>query len=76
MIEMEIAIRNELQQTFETILQHMEQLEALNVIPEDLPQRDVVTYRALDLRSASMVFLAVTIRHHSRFGGIPGNFNL
>jgi hypothetical protein len=51
----------------------MEQLLVLDVIPDDLAQREFVTNRALDMRSAAMVYLAVTIRHHSRRGGIPGN---
>jgi len=44
MTEKEIAIMNKLQQTFETILQLMEQLQVLDVLPDDLPQRDFVTY--------------------------------
>jgi len=76
MTEKEIAIMNKLQQTFETILQLMEQLQVLDVLPDDLPQRDFVTYRAFDIRSAAMLFLAVSIRYHSRRGGIPGSFDL
>jgi len=51
----------------------MEQLSILDVLPDDLEQRDFVTSRALDVRSASMVYLAVSIRHHSTRGGIPGS---
>ena len=50
----------------------MEQLAVLDVLPDDLEQRDFVTHRALDVRSASMVYLAVSIRHRSTRGGIPG----
>ena len=53
----------------------MEQLQVLDVLPDDLVQRDFVINRALDMRSASMVYLAVSIRHHSRRGGIPGGFH-
>jgi hypothetical protein len=53
----------------------MEQLQVFDVLPVDLAQRDFVTNRALDMRSASLVYLAVIIRHHSRRGGIPGSFD-
>jgi hypothetical protein len=73
MIEKELSIKNSIRDAFETILQLMEQLLVLDVLPEDLGQRKLVTNRALDMRSASMVYLAVIIKHHSRLGGIPGN---
>ena len=54
----------------------MEQLSVLDILPDDLEQRDFVINRALDVRSASMVYLAVTIRHHSTRGGIPGSLEM
>jgi hypothetical protein len=73
MIDKELAIKNKLPDAFETILQLMERLQVCDVLPDDLSQRDFITNRALDMRSASMVYLAVIIRHHSRRGGIPGS---
>ena len=68
-------IKNELLDTFETILKLMEQLSVLDVLPDDIGNRDNVINRALDVRSASMVYLAVSIRHHSTRGGIPGTLH-
>ena len=44
----------------------------LNVLPEDLEQRDFVVNRALDVRSASMMHLTVMIRHNSTPFGTSG----
>jgi hypothetical protein len=74
MTEKEIARKNELLEVLETISQLMEQLAILEVLPDDLEQREFVCNRALDVRSASMIYLAVRIRHHSIRGGIPGTF--
>lgn len=56
--------------------QQMEQLAVLDVLPEDLEQREFVINRALDVRSATMLFLALNIRHDSTFLGIPGILSL
>ena len=52
--------------------QQLEQLAILDILPDDLEQRDFVINRALDVRSATMLFLAMNIRHDSTFLGIPG----
>jgi len=52
--------------------QQLEQLVILDILPDDLEQRDFVINRALDVRSATMLFLAMNIRHDSTFLGIPG----
>ena len=44
----------------------------VKVLPDDLEQRDFVINRALDVRSASMTYLAIMIRHDSIRFGIPG----
>jgi hypothetical protein len=41
-----------------------------------LEQREFVINRALDVRSATMLFLALNIRHDSTFLGIPGILSL
>ena len=53
--------------------QQLEQLAILDVLPEDLEQRDFVINRAMDVRSACMLYLAICIRHDSTSFGIPGN---
>jgi hypothetical protein len=58
----------------ETITQFVEQLTVLELLPDDLKKRDFVLNRALDVRSAAMVYLAICIRHNSIRGGIPGIF--
>ena len=52
--------------------QQLEQLAILDILPDDLEQREFVINRALDVRSAAMLFLATNIRHDSTFLGIPG----
>lgn len=44
----------------------------VNVLPYDLEQREFVVNRALDVRSASMIYLAVSIRHQGTPLGTPG----
>jgi len=46
----------------------------MNILPDDLEQRGFVVNRALDVRSASMMYLAVTIRHDATSLGIPGTY--
>jgi len=44
----------------------------VNVLPNDLEQREFVVNRALDVRSASMLHLAFIIRHDATPLGTPG----
>jgi hypothetical protein len=57
-------------------LDHLSQqfahLELVNILPEELEQREFVINRALDVRSASMMHLAVSLRHDSTPLGTPG----
>jgi hypothetical protein len=41
----------------------MEQLEVASTLPADFEQRETIINRAIDVRSASMLYLAVHIRH-------------
>ena len=45
--------------------QQFAHLELVNILPEELEQREFVVNRALDVRSASMKHLAVSLRHDS-----------
>ena len=57
----------------EYLCQQFAHLQMVNVLPEDLEQRDFVVNRALDVRSASMMHLAVIIRHDSTQFGTTGS---
>lgn len=51
--------------------QQLELLEILNILPDDLEQPHIVVNRALDVRSACMVYLAVGIRYdETPFGSL------
>jgi hypothetical protein len=69
----EVARKQGLTDTLDYMCQQLEQLDILDILPQDLEQRQIVINRALDVRSASMLFLALNIRHDSTFLGIPGN---
>ena len=56
----------------EYLSQQFAHLEMINVLPDDLEQRDFVVNRALDVRSASMTYLAVRICRDSVPLGTPG----
>jgi hypothetical protein len=75
--ETEIARKEAFGRTLDHICQQLEQLAILDVLPNDLEQRDVIINRALDVRSAAMLFLAIAIRYEATSFGIPGmaNFN-
>ena len=44
----------------------------IDVLPGDLEQRNLVVNRAMDVRSASMMYLGNVIHHDSTAFGIPG----
>jgi len=56
--------------------QQLEQLEILDMLPEDLEQRESVVNCAIDVRSASMIYLAVNIHHQATPGGDIGKTSL
>jgi hypothetical protein len=56
--------------------QQLEQLEILDILPDDLEQRCSVINRAMDVRSASMFYLAVNIHHQSIPLGDVGTMSL
>jgi hypothetical protein len=61
----EIARKEEITKMLDYICQQVEQLAVAENLPNDLEQREAVINRALDVRSASMQYLAVHIRHDS-----------
>ena len=44
----------------------------MKLLPDELEQREFVVNRALDVRSAAMMYLAVSIRHDATPLGTPG----
>jgi hypothetical protein len=68
----EIRRKEELGSTLEYISQQFAQLETVNFLPNDLEQREFVINRAIDVRSASMVYLALSIRQDTTLLGTPG----
>ena len=71
-MDKEIARKEGLRRTLDYMCQQLEQLAILDVIPDDLEQREFVIGRALDVRSAAMLYLALNIKHDATFWGIPG----
>ena len=68
----EIGRKKELKGTLEYLSQQFAHLEMVNVLPDDLEQREFVANRALDVRSGSMLYLAFIIRHDATPLGTPG----
>ena len=76
MAEKEAARQKDLLFTLDYISQQLDQLAVLSVLPEDVIHRESIINRALDVHTASVLFLAVSIRHESTWGGIPGIISL
>jgi hypothetical protein len=61
--ENESSRKKELEQSLDYICQQMEQLSVVSDLPKDIEQREAIINRAMDVRSASMLYLAIHIRH-------------
>jgi hypothetical protein len=70
--DQELSRKEELDHALDYFAQQLEELEVVSVLPEDIEQRDYVLNRALDVRSASMMYLAVLFHHGSTVFGTPG----
>jgi hypothetical protein len=68
----DIGRKEELERTLEYLSQKFEHLEMVNDLPKYLEQREFVANRALEVRSASMTYLALTVRHDGTALGTPG----
>jgi len=68
----EIGRKKEVGKTLEFLSHQFAHLGLANILPDDLEQRDFVVNRAMDVRSASMMYLAVAIGHDTTPFGIPG----
>jgi hypothetical protein len=52
--------------------QQLEHLKVVQYLPEDVEQRESVINRAMDVRSACMVYLTINICHDATPGGTIG----
>ena len=68
----EIGRKEELGRTLEHLSHQFAHLEMMKVLPGELEQREFVINRALDVRSAAMMYLAVSIPHDATPLGTPG----
>jgi len=73
--EQELSRKEELDKALDYFVQQLEELEVVSVLPDDIDQRDYILNRALDVRSASMLYLAVHLRHRSTPLGTLGSSN-
>ena len=64
-VEKEVTRKAEYERTLDYMCQQLEQLEILDNLPSDLEQREAVVNRAMDIRSAFMLYLATHIYHES-----------
>ena len=58
------------------LCQQLGQLDIANDLPDNFDQREVVINRAMDVRSACMLYLALHIRHDATSFGTMGTYNL
>lgn len=72
--EDEIARKDNVQRTLEYICQQLGRLNIVKIISNDFGRSDV-TNRAMDIRSASMWYLAAQIRHDATRLGTLGTSN-
>ena len=71
--EQELSRKEELDNALDYFVQQLEELEVVSVLPDDIDQRDYILNRALDVRSASMLYLAVHLRHGATALGTLGS---
>ena len=59
-------------ETLDYIHRHLTHLGVVDDIPDGLPQHDVLVNRALDVRSSSMLYLAMQLKHDGNRLGVTG----
>lgn len=69
--EKEIARKEEISKTLDYMCQQLGQLGVIYNIPEDLEHQFVIN-RAIDVRSASMLHVALQINHDGMWFGTVG----
>ena len=56
----------------DSICNHLTHLNVIKDIPENLPYLDELINRAIEVRSASMLYLAVQLKHDQNSLGLAG----
>ena len=59
-------------ETLDYICHHLTHLGVVDDISDDLPHHDVLVNRALDIRSSSMLYLAIQLKHDGNRLGLTG----
>jgi hypothetical protein len=64
--------KKEIEDTLDYISRQLEQLNVIGQLPQTNVHSEALAHRAMDVRSAAMVYIAVHIQHESRHFGIVG----
>ena len=67
-----MARTDELERTLDYMCQQLEQLDIVRILPGDLDEYRSVINRAVDIRSACMVYIACHIQHDQTSFGLLG----
>lgn len=70
--ELEISRKADIENTLDYISRQLEQIKIVDRLPGGLGQPNELVNRAMDVRSASMKYLTVHIRHMSKSFGVAG----
>ena len=68
----EIARKTEIEKRLDYIARQLDHLKVISQLPDSIVPTDDVVNRAIDVRSASLNYIAVHIRHESQYFGIIG----
>jgi hypothetical protein len=68
----EIARKAEIEEKLDYIARRLNQLKVISQLPETIMPADDLVNRAMDVRTASLNYIAVHIRHESQYFGIAG----
>jgi hypothetical protein len=70
----EIARKAEIEEKLDYIARRLNQLKVIAQLPSTISPTDDVVNRAMDVRTASLKYIAVHIRHESQYFGIAGTY--
>lgn len=73
MAEKELARKQELEETLDYMCQQLGQLQIVCRLPREIEGLQSIINRAMDVRSAFMVYLAMHIHHEATPGGTLGS---
>jgi len=73
MAEREFARKQDFERTLDCMCQQLGQLRIVDRLPKDLDELEFIVNRAMDVRSAFMVYLGTHIRHQGTSAGTIGS---